>query len=302
MAFGNDRTITSEEWAKQNTFLDTVAEQEISFFGNPTSITEMVVQKPFSTDLSTSSLSPQRKDVSHHKVKVGSQQIQGRCEDYLNKNFRMSSPPIPTLWIDGKLWMSLSFMEVQSQFLSIQFARGKVVTAGLGLGHFVLRCMQKDEVTHIEVFEVSPVVISLFCETFKGRPGFDKVSFVQGDARETFIGRRVDFAYVDIYQTLLPDDVISDIEIFNQRNEVGFYHFWGRERWILDGVNRGVLSMSDVDSETCRYFGKWLSTPMSDGGDTKMSDLYQGLVGEGFVVRILEAYDDLGISPWHTPH
>jgi hypothetical protein len=59
---------------------------------------------------------------------------------------------VPVLRLNGELWMSLTPMEVQSAFMPIHLAHGRVGTAGLGFGYFVQRVLQKSNVDRVVVY------------------------------------------------------------------------------------------------------------------------------------------------------
>ncbi len=67
----------------------------------------------------------------------------GDLDDYFNQHNRVQLPPIPTFFIDRKVWMSLAPIEVQSCAVAIAMAEGRVATAGLGMGYFALRAAAK---------------------------------------------------------------------------------------------------------------------------------------------------------------
>jgi len=192
-------------------------------------------------------------------VKVIQQTVEfARCDDYLNKNIRISTPAFPLLIIDGILWMSLTYMELQSQFIPIEFAHGRVACGGLGLGYYVLRIMGNASVDSIDVYEKESRIIAFFKETFGDREGFEKLMFIEGDVRKQLRGKEYDFVYMDIYATLLPDEVVSDTHLFFDANEIEHYHFWGLEKILLDALNLGLLDTSEVSYAYRDYFRLWL--------------------------------------------
>jgi len=201
--------------------------------------------------------------------------IQGRCDDYLNVNMRFDDTPLPRLGINGHLWMSLTPMEIQSAALALHRAKGHVVSGGLGLGYFAIRAAAKPEVTMVTVFENEPVVIEWFLRMFKNRPELPKIKIVEADMRKEFKGYDVDFAFVDIYQDMLPSKIIKDARRFRRVNKIKRYHFWGYEKVVLELLANkmfksygGLLLGSDLHS----YFKHWMTTPYGAGADGMMSD------------------------------
>jgi hypothetical protein len=259
-----------EWWANRNPFLESYTMEEIEAYA----------------------VSEYDKD----GVKISSERMFGVVPDYLNKAFQTGTITVPMLTIDNKLWMSITCMETQSQHLPIQFAQDNVATAGLGMGHFTLRCMESPMVSTITVFERDERVIKYFKSCFSKRPGFDKVKFVLGDARETLKGYEFDFLYVDIYPDRLSDDVISDAELFLSENDIEpvNYHFWGREHVILDAYNHGLITLLDIDIPTADYLRTWFNQPIErqrDGGTTKLSQMYEIKAEPRYCEDVLEAID-----------
>lgn len=238
---------TAEEIAaaKRAPFCDEYTQEEIKFYGT----------KPYKN----------REDT----LRVIIQNPVGQLNEYLNKEFMTrqfhvpcliarNSDPImsPAAAMDDNeastpvgikdshnwgIWMSLTPMETQSNYLPICRARGRVGTAGLGLGYFALRAAEKEEVDSVEVFEESADVIKYFKYRFRSRPYFKKIKVVHGDARKLCKGRTYDFFYADIYRTMLPAVCLDDVELFCGDNEIEQYQFWGEERIIFQLMVSNVL-------------------------------------------------------------
>ncbi|MDQ2831946.1 MAG: hypothetical protein M3Y74_23220, partial [Chloroflexota bacterium] len=73
-------------------------------------------------------------------------------DDYLNINMRQETPEVPVLYVEGRLSMSLTWMIVQALAVPIDRARGRVGTAGLGLGYYALRAAAKRVVSAVDVY------------------------------------------------------------------------------------------------------------------------------------------------------
>lgn len=179
--------------------------------------------------------------------------------DYLNWCFENPIVPIPVLTIAKRVWMSLTKMELQSMAVPIFLAEGVVATAGLGMGYFPLRVAEKPEVERVYVFENNPHVIKFFRSQFRSRTGFDKITIVQGDVYKNFIQKAVDFCFMDIYQTMLPDEVITDADYFINRNNISQYHYWGQERSLLElRLQQVPILLLPVEEE---FFTCWRNSP-----------------------------------------
>jgi len=170
--------------------------------------------------------------------------------------------------------MSLSYMEMQSSWMPIQMAEGICATGGLGLGYYPLRVIAKEEVEKLWIFEKNADVIKAFEERFSHRDGFDKCEFVHGPAREHFQGYEIDHCFMDIYHSLLSDEMISDTKLFLDRNEIGFYHFWTMEKMALDAVHHDLMTYSDMPMTMRLLLNLWTEAEINEDG-TMMSDLYE---------------------------
>lgn len=256
---------------KHNPFSDKYVKREIRWYG----------LKPYQVDgVSIKILNPQM-----------------RIDDYLNKNWRIDDDlMVPTLFIDGQLWMSLTPMEIQSQYLAILNAGGEVGVAGLGMGYSALKIAQKADVDKVTVFEIDPRIVNFFRKTFRRRKGFDKIEFVVGDAREEVPKHQFDFLYVDIYKTMLPDEIVSDIGLF-QGSVHEFpdgYHFWGQERVLVDSaLALCIIEPDDLGIQMRAYLTRWMQTPVSEDDDRlkgyTLDGMYDPKCGPDFAESVLDA-------------
>lgn len=202
-----------------------------------------------------------------------------RMDDYLNKNWRLGDLTAPMFYIDGKIWMSLTPMEIQSNYLAWTTASGRVGMGGLGMGYAPLRAAAEEDVEEVVVFESDRRVIDLFTGMYKHREEFEKIQFVHGDARETFKGYEFDMVFMDIYQTMLPEEVLTDRDLFNQQNIIEEYHFWGEEKIILAGILEELITPYDLTYPQARYFDMW--------NRTEESNMYNPLHDDEFVIKAL---------------
>lgn len=200
--------------------------------------------------------------------------IKGRCDDYLNVNMRFSDIKMPRLLINGHLWMSLTPMEIQSAALAIFRAKGHVVSGGLGLGYFALRAAAKPEVSKVTVFEQDALVIEWFNRTFKDRAEFKKIEIIPGDMRKTFKKYSVDFCFVDIYQDMLPDEVLTDASQFRRQNKIQRYMFWGYEKVVLELMANKMIQYGTLllGSDLVNYLRTWRDTPFGTDDDTTLGN------------------------------
>jgi hypothetical protein len=98
--------------------------------------------------------------------------------------------------------------EWRDHYEAIRLAKGRVLINGLGLG-CVLQCMlEKPEVEHLTVVEISPDVIALVAEHYQKKYG-DRLTIVQADALEYKPDRQVHFDVVwhDIWPNMCEDNL-----------------------------------------------------------------------------------------------
>jgi hypothetical protein len=182
-------------------------------------------------------------------------------------------------------------MEVQSHWAAIEMASGIVATCGLGIGYYMLRVMEKEDVEKVFVFEGNQDVIDVVSDRFRDRPGFDKVEFLPGDARENFRGYEIDVAYVDIYECLLPDQAVDDINLFCDNNNIGTYLFWGWEACYIDSAIEDQMTRGGIPWMVKLLYKAWNTTPIFNGTDDVFSSMHDRRTSSEFRNRVFEALE-----------
>ena len=195
-----------------------------------------------------------------------------RIDEYLNVMLWLEGPDIPVLMFNGVLWMSLTWMEVQSFWVARQEFEGVVLMGGLGMGYAALRLAAKPEVEKVVVYEIDSRVIDFFKETQKGRPEMDKIEIRRGDIHEA--EGKYDYAFIDIYATLLPNELREDAQFFlcdtPANLEVDNWCFWGQELIWFNMLERGESpNITQVESVFFGLFSDYehanLKSPMGIG-------------------------------------
>lgn len=240
------------------------------------------------------------KPYSKGGVKVALITPAGRLDDYLNKNWRVSEYKVPAIAIDGELWMSLTPMEIQSAYVPIASSGGVVGTAGLGLGYFALRTASNPDVEEVHAYEIEPRVIEFFLDRFGDRSEMKKIQVHHGDVRKDALyntrdkGPSFDFFFMDVYQTLLPDEIIDDIALFEKKASVEIYRFWGEERVLLDSLLAAERPKLDYIDRV--YFAAWKDTPINEKDESigVLMDLYEPMTDEKYRKAVLVP---LGVLP-----
>ena len=106
------------------------------------------------------------------------------------------------------LLMSDTPAEVQDHLEAIARAKGHVLINGLGLGVVVQAMLEKPEVEHVTVIEVSPDVIALVGSHYKERFG-DRLDIIEADALtwQPPKGIRYDVVWHDIWDSICTDNL-----------------------------------------------------------------------------------------------
>ena len=105
--------------------------------------------------------------------------------------------------------------------MPIRLARGRVGTAGLGLGYFAQRVLEKSDVEHVVVCEVRRDVLDLYARSFGAHP---KLELRHANAwllqHEYF-----DFFYADMYRQLLTLRAFDELTTLCNANVIRRCHW-----------------------------------------------------------------------------
>lgn len=129
----------------------------------------------------------------------------------------------------NNIWMRISPIEIESSYMFIQYANGKVGVVGLGLGYVVQELAKKVNVDEIIVYEKERDIIDLYYSNFEEN---EKINIINKDAFESE-GDKFDYFYVDIYEYKLENRVVEDYKKFNEIHQIDEYLFWGIEHFLL---------------------------------------------------------------------
>ena len=133
------------------------------------------------------------------------------------------------LQINNKSCMKLTPLEIESSYMPIKMAKGKVGIVGLGLGYVANEIAKKKEVKEVIVYETNQDVIDLYENSFEKNK---KIKILCEDAFKAK-SDKFDFFYVDIYEYKLSKRVVEDYRILNDIHKIKEYSFWGMEHFLL---------------------------------------------------------------------
>lgn len=174
----------------------------------------------------------------NNKIKIGkigdfeikkNHGIQGILKGYMYEMKSEFDIDILELRGPSDVWMKLTPLEIESSYMPIKFASGKVGIVGLGLGYVAQEMAKKKDVTEVIVYEIDKDVIDLYYNSFKKDK---KIKILCEDAFKAN-GDKFDFFYVDIYEYKLTKKVVEDYKIFNDIHKIEEYSFWGMEHFLL---------------------------------------------------------------------
>ncbi len=171
---------------------------------------------------------------------------------------------VPAMFLNhATLVFSLTPLHLQGCYLPIQYATGRVLCLGLGMGYFALRAAQKSDVTEVVVVEINPAIIAFFGKHLGHRPETIKIKVVQGDAyavgTRTTIGVGFDFCLCSIYPILYSNESVRDAPIFSEVYQTSRYHFFGMERLILEAGYHKFLRRSETSHTFRSMVEQWKS-------------------------------------------
>ena len=121
----------------------------------------------------------------YHPGGVGSWRLERRFQPVLRGYFRgLQSAAANYLLIrNGRVWMSLSPVEIESLAPHVPQMQGHVVIAGLGMGLALYNGLLRPAVRRITVVERDPEIVALFAEVRgSGWPAPDRFAIEIADA------------------------------------------------------------------------------------------------------------------------
>lgn len=188
----------------------------------------------------------------YRPMKVGAWQLQiiqtVPCRGYWSPVVDVDGLVILTRGEDT--WMSLMPVEVESQILGVEAARGHVAIMGLGMGWVAAETAMRDGVSQVTIIERDPEVIELHRELdlFARLPGGagEKVRIVESDALDWVADSPVDLLMPDIWLPLVGEDRLPDVRRMQCNVGAPEIYFWGQE---LEIVRHAAAAGRRLDDE-----------------------------------------------------
>lgn len=126
----------------------------------------------------------------------------------------------PALTQNGRIWMTVTPLEIETMRPHIDLARGKIAVMGLGLGYYAFMASMKSEVSEITIVELSGEVISLFERYLLPQfPHGEKIRIIRGDAFDFLQSELArggfDYVFCDLWH-----DAADGMEMFLRLKEM----------------------------------------------------------------------------------
>jgi hypothetical protein len=141
-----------------------------------------------------------------------------------------------TLLRDGETWMSMTPYEIESHEIGVRLSHGHVLIHGLGMGWGALACALRPEVTTVTVVERDPDVIAIYEALGVANQLWDaeraKIRIVEGDAFAFRSSSRVDLLMPNIWQPLVSDGRVQEVQRMQANVGAASVYFWGQEMEI----------------------------------------------------------------------
>ncbi len=131
---------------------------------------------------------------------------------------------------EGRVWMSLSPVEIESLAPHVPRMGGHVVIAGLGIGLALYNALLRPAVRRITVLERDPEVIALFSAiTGPDWPAPGRFAIERVDARAWQSPEPVDYLYADIWNKLGAAEAAADTRAMCRNLRPKSAGYWGME-------------------------------------------------------------------------
>lgn len=149
---------------------------------------------------------------------------------------------------NNSTWMSLTPMEIESQQIGVEYARGHVVILGMGMGWSAAMSALHTEVEKVTIVEIDDDVLAMHRELdlFARLPdgAGDKVEIVQADAFKWKPDSHVDLMMPDIWLDFVSEDRPAEVRQMQDNIGADMVYFWGQE---LELARCAIAAGRDID-------------------------------------------------------
>ena len=160
----------------------------------------------------------------------------------------------------GKVWMSVTPMELESQAIHVAAATGQVLVYGLGMGVAAYNMALKEDVERVTVIERSNEVIDMILHN-SDVGEMDKITIAPGDAFDYESVKEYDFAYADIWRRLGSGRSVGNMKELSRNVRAKLWGFWGQElefvHWLAENDQ-----MPPPTAEQAEQWVEWLEFPV----------------------------------------
>jgi hypothetical protein len=176
-----------------------------------------------------------------------------QTENVLCQGYWSKAQLVPSIWAllrDSNVWMSITPMELESQAIGIEQAKGHVTIFGLGMGWAAAATALRDQVTLVTVVEYDTEVIALHHEldifSQLAAEAQSKIRIEQGDAYTWRPTSHVDLLMPDIWLPLVSDGRVAEVQRMQTNVGATSVYFWGQELEIARHCRAAGRSLDDA--------------------------------------------------------
>ena len=135
-------------------------------------------------------------------------------------------------------WMSICPHELESQELCCNYAYGKIIVMGMGMGWVAINSAFNPDVEKVIVLEIDKEVIEIFLESGAlenvPREIQNKIVIISADAFNWKPGyEKINFLYIDIWKNLVEPQTIDDVKRMQKNIHAEKIYFWGQELFLF---------------------------------------------------------------------
>lgn len=187
-----------------------------------------------------------------------------------------------------RTWMSLTPMEIESQQIGVEYARGHVAILGMGMGWSAAMSALHPEVEQVTIVELDDNILAMHRELdlFARLPdgAGEKIRIVQGDATTWKPDTHVNLLMPDIWLPLVSDDRPEEVRDMQHNIDADMVYFWGQE---LELARCAIAAGRSIDDAGLAATAEDFGLPLV------------GLDSEDYAARTRTAAREWMLGRWH---